>query len=378
MMRTNRLLKANKYETSKLKGVIKMCVFGFVLTGIVACKTEYQLTTNTSQLSKQAHQQLLQETKQAILNLDLAKVAKLTATVDVNHALADKSSLLAWAVETQEPQLVELLLKKGAKVKLANSNRFTPIIQACRYGNTEIINALLDRGADPNSTIEDGTSAFQLCAGSATTEDLARIVSLGANISAQNSDGQTAVMWAANFGKLENFNYLVSKGANINQQTHQGYSPLFFAIKSHNLEVIKAAIAQGADLFATTADGTTATQLGVYTKNYVFLTWFANEMNALMSPEATQKILTSFDRDGYQLLHAAVKANQPELVANLLALGANSTTLSEPSKLKWRYEANFKSENYYPPQFTPIELAEKKEFKEIVSMLSSELENETE
>tara|TARA_R110000751_G_scaffold98096_5_gene190959 strand:+ start:60735 stop:61868 length:1134 start_codon:yes stop_codon:yes gene_type:complete len=374
-MRTNRLLKANKHETSKLKGIIKMCLFSFVMTTIVACNTESQLSSTEPKLTDQEHQQLLLETKQAILNLDLAMVDKLTAKADINQPLPDHSSLLAWAVETQEPQLVELLLKKGAKVQLANSNRFTPIIQACRYGNTEIINALLDKGADANSTIEDGTSAFQLCAGSATTEDLTRMVSLGANINAQNSDGQTALMWAANFGKAENLNYLVSKGANINQQSQQGYSPLFFAIKSHNLEVVKAAIANGADLFATTRDGTTAAQLGVYTKNYAFLTWFASEMNALMSPEATQKVLKSFDRDGYQLLHAAVKANQPELVANLLALGANSTTQSEPSKLKWRYEANFKSENYYPPQFTPIELAEKKEFKEIVSMLSSEVQN---
>lgn len=352
-----------------------MCLFSFVISGMTACKTESQLTTNASQLSNQAHHQLLLQTKQAILNLDLSRVAKLTAKVDVNHGLADNSSLLAWAVETQEPQLVSLLLEKGAKVQLANSNRFTPIIQACRYGNTEIINALLDKGADANSTIEDGTSAFQLCAGSAATEDLVRMVSLGANISAQNSDGQTALMWAANFAKVENLNYLVSKGANINQQSQQGYSPLFFAIKSHNLEVIKAAISHGADLFATTVDGTTAAQLGVYTKNYEFLTWFSSELNSLMSLEATQKVLTTFDRDGYQLLHAAVKANQAELVSNLLALGANSTTQSEPSKLKWRYEANFKSENYYPPQFIPIELAEKKDFKNIVSMLSRELQN---
>ncbi|WP_158969493.1 ankyrin repeat domain-containing protein [Paraglaciecola sp. L3A3] len=370
MMKTNRLLKTNKHQNAQVKSIIKMCVFSFVMTTIVACNTESQLNSTEQKLTDQEHQQLLLETKQAILNLDLAMVDKLTAKADINQPLRDHSSLLAWAVETQEPQLVELLLKKGAKVQLANSNRFTPIIQACRYGNSAIINALLDKGADASSTIEDGTSAFQLCAGSATTEDLARMVSLGANINAQNSDGQTPLMWAANFAKAENLNYLVSKGANINQQSQQGYSPLFFAIKSNNLEVVKAAIAQGADLFATTKDGTTATQLGVYTKNYEFLTWYASELNTLMGAVAIQQILTAFDRDGYQLLHAAVKANQAELVSNLLTLGANSTTQSEPAKLKWRYEANFKTERYYPPQFTPIELAEKKEYKNIVSMLS--------
>lgn len=361
--------KIGKYH--KVDRAVRMGVYIFVITSLIACTTDSQPISSQGKLSDEEHKQLVLETKHAILNLDMSLVDELSSKIDVNRLLPDNSSLLAWAAETQDPKLVDLLLEKGADANITNSNRFTPLIQACRYGNSEIINALLDHGADPNSAIEDATSAFQLCAGSASAEDLARMVSQGANITAENNHGQTALMWSANFGKVENLNYLINNGASINHQTKEGYSALFFAIKSQNLDAVKVAISQGADLFATAQDGTTAAQLGVYTKNNEFLTWFVSELNSLMTPEAIKQILTAFDRDGHQLLHAAVIANQPKLVSTLLELGANSTTVSEPSKLSWRYEANFQTEDYYPPRLTPIEIARQQDLKPIVSMLSN-------
>lgn len=367
---TINILHTKIFKYYNVNRTVRIGIFTLVIASLIACTNDYQLISQGPKLTEVEHDQLVLKTKHAILSLNITLVDKLSSKIDVNRLLPDNSSLLAWAVETQDPKLVRLLLTKGADTRTPNGNRFTPLIQACRYGNSEIINALLDHEADPNSAIEDATSAFQLCAGSASTEDLARMVRQGANINAENNYGQTALMWSANFGKVKNLNYLINIGAAINHQTKEGYSPLFFAIKSHNLEVVKAAISQGADLFATTQDGTTAAQLAVYTKNHEFLTWFASELNALMTPDAIKKVLTAFDRDGHQLLHAAVKANQPKLVSKLLELGASSSTVSEPSKLSWRYEANFKTEDYYPPQLTPIEIAKQQDLKAIVSMLN--------
>lgn len=364
------LLNKNNRQYRYIKNILKVCMFTFFITKLIGCTSESELNSVASKLSTKEHNQLVIDTKQAILNLDTALVESLSAQIDVNRALPDNSTLLAWAVETQEPKLVRLLLEKGAATNIANGNRFTPIILACRYGDSFIINLLLDHGADPNSAIEDGTSAFQLCAGSTSSVNLARMVKQGVNISAENNYGQTPLMWAANFGKAENLDYLVNKGARINHRTKEGYSPLFFAIKSQHLNSVKTAIAHGADLLATAKDGTSAAQLAVYTSNYEFLNWFASELNSLVAPDEIQKTLSAFDRNGHQLLHAAVNANQPKLVMKLLELGANSTMVSEPSKLTWRYEANFKTENYYPPQLTPLEIAEQKDFESIVAILS--------
>ncbi|WP_296050995.1 ankyrin repeat domain-containing protein [uncultured Alteromonas sp.] len=348
---------------------IKALLVALGIAALSACQSESQLTNMKPALTSEQHDKLLIEAKQAILTSDISRLAKLSSQIDVNRPLPDNASLLAWAVETQDPKLVSLLLENGADANPTAGNRFTPIIQACRYGNSEIINALLADGANPDDAVEDGTTAFHLCAGSANRRALEKIASLGADIHASNEHGQTALMFAANQGNTDNLQYLVNAGANINAQTLEGYSPLFFAIKSQDVTTAQMAISLGADVFAAAKDATTAAQLAVYAKNFAFLTWYMGELPALMDEQGIDSVINSHDRDGYQLLHAAVKANQPELVAKLLALGANPNQRSEPSTLTWRYEANFKTENYIPPQLTPMEIAEQKNLTHIAEML---------
>lgn len=347
-----------------------------VVLGIAAlpgCQSESQQTNVKPALSSQQHDNLLIQAKQAILAADSSRLAELSSQIDVNRPLPDNASLLAWAVETQDPKLVNLLLENGADANPTAGNRFTPIIQACRYGNSQIINVLLAAGANPGDAVEDGTTVSHLCAGSATSEVLDRVVTLGADIHAINQQGQTALMFAAAQGNTRNLTYLVNAGANINAQTLEGYSPLFFAIKSQNVTTAQMAISLGADVFAAAKDGTTATQLAVYAKNFAFLTWYMGELPTLMDEQGINNVVSAYDRDGYQLLHAAVKANQPQLVAKLLALGANPNQRSEPSTLTWRYEANFKTENYIPPQQTPMEIAEQNNLPHIAEMLQQNI-----
>ncbi|MCP4863348.1 MAG: ankyrin repeat domain-containing protein [Pseudomonadota bacterium] len=348
---------------------IKALVVALGIAALSACQSELQTTDARPALTSQQHDSLLIEAKQAILASDISRLTELSSQIDVNHPLPDNASLLAWAVETQDPKLVSLLLANGANANPTGGNRFTPIIQACRYGNTEIINALLAAGANPGDAVEDGTTALHLCAGSANYEVLDQMVSLGADIHASNEHGQTTLMFAAAKGNAHSLQYLVNAGADINAQTLAGYSPLFFAIKSQDSTTAQIAISLGADIFAAAKDGTTATQLAVYAKNYAFLTWYMSELPALMDEQSIDTVVSAYDRDGYQLLHAAVKANQPQMVARLLALGANPNQRSEPSTLTWRYEANFKTENYIPPQLTPLEIAEQNNLTPIVELL---------
>jgi ankyrin repeat protein len=71
------------------------------------------------------------------------------------------------------------------------------------------------------------------------------------------------------------------------------------------------------------------------------------------------EVLAAFDRNGHQLLHSAVAGNQPTLVVSLLNQGASPDITSAPSTLTWRYDANFKTEDYIPPQLTAREMAAK-------------------
>lgn len=349
---------------------VRFTLILILLAAINACGHQTEL------LSEHEQTQNLLTAKQALLDLNPTRVKTMLAGVDINRPLPDGSSLLSWAVETQEPGLVKLILDLGASTISQASNRFTPMIVACQHGNAEIITQLLAANANPQESLEDGTSAAHLCAATVPPDTLAQLAQQGADLFASNHYGQTPLMFAANAGNTAALDYLVDQGAEINQPTHAGYSPLLFAIKSGSLETAQAAISRGADLNTVTADGTTPAQLAIYAKNYAFLVWFIDSLDQLLPDgNAKHEVLTAFDRNGHQLLHSAVAANQPTLAASLLNQNASPDQTSAPSTLTWRYEANFKTEDYIPPQLTAREMAAEAKLEAITALFEDHTAN---
>lgn len=337
---------------SSIKHLFLICCIALVL----GCSSDSG-SSNTGHLNTD---ELLVLAKKAVLNADYQGLENVLKKVDVNHPLADGSSLLAWGIETQDTGIIKLLLSSGAQVNNnASNNPFSPLILACKYGNADIINSLLDKGADVNALTDDAISAFQLCAGNAPAGIIKSMIAAGALIDTANDQGQTPLMWAAAHGQVENMRLLLEHGADINQQTLQGFTTLLFAIKSGTLAAPLVAIEAGAHLNHKSNNGTSAAQLAMYQHNFDFAYWLIDKGTDL----------EAYDRNGHQLLHVAVKTNQPKLVQLLLEKGANPNTASGPSTLTWRYEANFKTEDYVPPSLTPLYMAAENGFTEIMKLL---------
>jgi ankyrin repeat protein len=69
------------------------------------------------------------------------------------------------AIEKQDIQKVEKLLKKGANLKSTeciNGNNLTPLMQAAKTGNLELVNLLINHGADVNYCNIDHESALSI------------------------------------------------------------------------------------------------------------------------------------------------------------------------------------------------------------------------
>lgn len=285
--------------------------------------------------------------------------ALLSGAVDPNRPLPDGSTALSWAVESQNPELVRLLLDAGARVNGLDNLAASPLVVACQYGNSEIIEMLLAAGADANAATSDGKAALALCAGNADTSSVAALLESGANVNRADSRGQTALMHAAAAGRVETIELLVEYGADVNAVTNKGFSPLFFTLKS-GVPAAPIALAEaGANLDHVSADGTTVVQIAMYQGDYGFA--------ARMIERGVD--LAAFDRNGNQLLHAAVLAAQPELVDLLIKKGAELDATTGPSKVEWRYEPNFKSDEYYVPPKTALQLAAEAGDAEIMSLL---------
>jgi ankyrin repeat protein len=82
---------------------------------------------------------------------------------DVNAKQVDGTSPLHCAVESNDLQLTDLLLRAGAKPAAANEAGATPLLLATQNGNAAIIERLLAAGADPNSPLtKTGDTALMM------------------------------------------------------------------------------------------------------------------------------------------------------------------------------------------------------------------------
>jgi ankyrin repeat protein len=131
------------------------------------------------------------------------------------------------------------------------------LISAISDNDIDNVKALLDRGANPNTTNEHGRAAlmFAICGSFLPLAKL--LIERDADVSRRDPLGKTPLIEAAWRGSewVEIIRLLVEKGANINDKDNDGMTALMWA---QNVEVAKLIIELGADLNATNAYGETA------------------------------------------------------------------------------------------------------------------------
>ena len=133
--------------------------------------------------------------------------------VNPDSLMPDGSTPLSWAVESQDPQMVQLLLRAEASPDAAANPAVAPLMLACEHGNSQIVNLLLDAGAKATIMRDDGITPLTTCAGTVPAADVARLIELGAVVDAAETSGQTPLMWAAAKGRIVNAKLLLAKGA---------------------------------------------------------------------------------------------------------------------------------------------------------------------
>src|SRR5437879_3589010 len=93
----------------------------------------------------------------AVMKGDKAALrALLQQHADVSAPQIDGATALHWAVYRDDLEAAEVLIAAGAKVDAANREAFTPLAMASLYGNTPMIERLLDAGADAKQRLANG------------------------------------------------------------------------------------------------------------------------------------------------------------------------------------------------------------------------------
>ncbi|CAK9111616.1 unnamed protein product [Durusdinium trenchii] len=160
------------------------------------------------------------------------------------------------AAENGHLEVVQLLLEAGADKDAADANGTTALHMAAVFEHLEIMELLLEAGADQDAANADGTTALYIAARGGHVEAVRLLLGAGARLDA--TDGETPLYIAAQKGHLEVVRLLLEAGADKDAATTNGETALYIAAQNGNLNVVRLLLEAGADKDTATEIGATA------------------------------------------------------------------------------------------------------------------------
>ena len=147
----------------------------------------------------------------------------------------------------------EIIERSPDQINIQDSQGFTPLHLASGKGHFEIVEFLLNHGADIELEICTGDTPLVLAARYAKDgqyETIKVLLEHGAKVNHKDENGRTALHDAAMYSSREVINLLISYGADVNEREEYQITPLHQAAMLKNIEAAKALIENGADIFA--------------------------------------------------------------------------------------------------------------------------------
>ena len=198
----------------------------------------------------------------AAMRDDLGMVENLLSRgADPSRPDARAMTALGWAVENGNAEISKALLQAGSPVDTGYAmNAASPIAVASALGHTEIIELLIQSGADLSKGNMQGQSPLQLALHWEHTDAALALLRGGAKPDERDSTGATALIYAARLPDGILLEAMLAAGADPNSQTNNGNTPLIEAAAEGNASALGILISAGATVDAKGARGNTALQ----------------------------------------------------------------------------------------------------------------------
>ncbi len=159
---------------------------------------------------------------------------------------------LVWAARNGRTDLVNLLIDSGANIDAITKDGFTALVHAIDNKHTETAHVLLERGADPDLA-EDGCSpALPIAAGHGFVDLVQAILDGGGSINALDDVGNNALGMAVANNQPKVLRLLLSYGIDVNAICFGlvKWPPLHSAATQDALECAEILLDYGADMNA--------------------------------------------------------------------------------------------------------------------------------
>lgn len=210
---------------------------------------------------------------------------------DVNKITHEGRTYLHWATQKGDPEVVKLLIEKGANINLEDERGLSPLYYGLNNGltNIAVIDLFFKAGLDPKAKYKEDQSTLMMVA-IPTDKDL----------------------------KITD--YLISKGLSLSDTDKNGATVFDYAAKGGDIELMKALLKKGAkptdNALLLAAQGTRRTSNTVDTYRFLI-------DDVKLNPNV-------LDKNGNNLLQLiASKQNQAEVAAYLISKGVDANNINK-------------------------------------------------
>jgi ankyrin repeat protein len=131
-------------------------------------------------------------------------------------------------------EIVEILLNHGAQVNCKDKKDCTSLHFACQEGHLPVVNLLINRGANIEASTLDGGRPLHNASDKGHVAIVKILITMGAMVEAIAIDGWSPLHIAAQNGHAEIVDVLIDKGANVNALTNNGQSALGLARRNNH------------------------------------------------------------------------------------------------------------------------------------------------
>jgi ankyrin repeat protein len=194
----------------------------------------------------------------------------LPVKIDIDFQNMAGETALYCAVKAGAIEIMQCLLDAGAEPDIKTANGDAPLHCAIKNADTESAALLIQNRADPNCRDSTGATALHLVSRSGDAACAALLIAHGADVDSSDKYSQTPLYYAAHNGYTKIVELLLEAGADCDMPTRDGESPLFAAAIMERTEVVRTLVAAGADKNIPTKDGRTPLYI-VWKNEYILM-----------------------------------------------------------------------------------------------------------
>ncbi|XP_055543762.1 uncharacterized protein LOC129729275 [Wyeomyia smithii] len=267
----------------------------------------------------------------------------------------DRLTALHVAAEKGYIELVEHLIEVGADVNVISNDRSTPLQMALDYRQMEIVELLVKNGANVDIPDWNGETALMLSLQTNLYDTAENLIVHSDNIESTDSRGLTAFHYAAREGHAGIFAKLVAASANVDATTENGETALMIASSFGHSDAVDALLERTNNINTANSRGwtalhyaakqgkvetikkllTTGANVDAITKNgktallVAFEFGHSDAVDALIERD---KNINAADSEGWTALHYVAKQGKVETIKKLLTTEANVDAITKNGK----------------------------------------------